>query len=333
MPPAVAILIDVENMHRYLKDEQSFLDLLERIGEYGDVRYRRAYANWNNTQASALYSRMGCELIQTYHPVSGKNTADIQIAVDAMDLLALHADIGCFVLATGDSDFSPLFRRLRERGKAVVGCGPRSLLSETVKYHCTYFILANTLRNSEPPRPAETPEFHPQEARKLLVRALRAQVGAVNASLVGETMRKLDPSFDHRLLGFGNFRSFLEQYQDILELHPHEKGAIYVTARKVPLSEIPADKHNERPSDPPSDGPTLPTTDADAVRDLLRRALATLNGAEANISLLGERMRELDPGFSYKALGFEKLSQFLTGYSDLIETRTDPKGPTFVRAR
>ena len=232
MQPAVAILIDVENMHRYLRDEQSFLDLLERIAEYGDVRYRRAYANWTNTQASALYSKMGCELIQTFHPASGKNTADIQIAVDAMDLLALHADIGCFVLATGDSDFSPLFRRLRERGRAVVGCGPRSLLSETVKYHCTYFILANTLRNSEPVKATEAPhEFSPQEARKLLARALRSQPGPVNASLIGEIMRKVEPSFDARLLGFPSFRAFLEQHPDLAELHPHDRGAIYVTAR------------------------------------------------------------------------------------------------------
>ncbi len=343
MQPAVAILIDVENMHRYLRDEQSFLDLLERIAEYGDVRYRRAYANWTNTQASALYSKMGCELIQTFHPASGKNTADIQIAVDAMDLLALHGDIGCFVLATGDSDFSPLFRRLRERGRAVVGCGPRSLLSETVKYHCTYFILANTLRNSEPVKATEAPhEFSPQEARKLLARALRTQPGPVNASLIGEIMRKVEPSFDVRLLGFPSFRAFLEQHPDLAELHPHDRGAIYVTARagtaKVKGGESkPAEAKNEETT-PTTPGvgaaPVAPTSSPEALsaaRSLLSRALAGLHGKEVNASLVGEHMRALNPDFDNKHLGYSKFIDFLAACPDLLVIRAEPKGGNYVR--
>jgi uncharacterized protein (TIGR00288 family) len=365
MRPAVAILIDVENMHRYLRDEQSFLDLLERIAEYGDVRYRRAYANWTNTQASALYSKMGCELIQTFHPASGKNTADIQIAVDAMDLLALHADIGCFVLATGDSDFSPLFRRLRERGRAVVGCGPRSLLSETVKYHCTYFILANTLRNSEPVKTAETPhEFSPQEARKLLARALREQPGPVNASLIGEIMRKVEPSFDARLLGFPSFRAFLEQHPDLAELHLQDGGAIYVTARNgtwkgkngegkaVEGKAVDAkpvetkatvengsgesratDAGKTEGADPDVAAPAPPSEVPANARDLLSRVLAGLQGKEVNASLVGEHMRALDPDFDHKRLGYAKFIDFLAACPDLLVIRAEPKGGNYVRGR
>ncbi|HND30090.1 MAG TPA: NYN domain-containing protein [Myxococcota bacterium] len=370
MQPAVAILIDVENMHRHLRDEQSFLDLLERIAEYGDVRYRRAYANWTNTQASALYSKMGCELIQTFHPASGKNTADIQIAVDAMDLLALHADIGCFVLATGDSDFSPLFRRLRERGRAVVGCGPRSLLSETVKYHCTYFILANTLRNSEPVKTAEAPhDFSPQEARKLLARALREQPGPVNASLIGEIMRKVEPSFDVRLLGFPSFRAFLEQHPDLAELHLQDGGAIYVTARngmwKAKNGEgkavegkvvegkavegkavegkaivekgfgesraMDAGKTEAAGSDPAMPGPSPEALEG--ARSLLGRALAAQHGKEVNASLVGEHMRALEPDFDHKRLGYAKFIDFLAAHPDLLVIRAEPKGGNYVRGR
>ena len=117
----VASFIDAENLTHWIK--QGGLDgFLEELTSVGPVVVRKAYARWTSSNVTAHQStlnRLGFELIHSFHPVSGKNSADIQITVDVMEY-ATREDLRCIALATGDSDFSPLFRRLREMGKQVV---------------------------------------------------------------------------------------------------------------------------------------------------------------------------------------------------------------------
>ena len=141
----VAVFVDAENVAQWIK--LGGVDtLLEDLSSIGPVVVRKAYARWTNENMLAhqgTLNRHGFELIHTFHPASGKNSADIQIAVDVMEY-ASRDDLECVTLATGDSDFSPLFRRLREMGKQVVGVGPRSALSESVKSSCSRFFYTQT---------------------------------------------------------------------------------------------------------------------------------------------------------------------------------------------
>jgi hypothetical protein len=90
------------------------------------------------------------ELIHCYHPVTGKDTADIQMTVDVIECAWQLPNIICFVLVTGDSDFTPVFRRLQEMDKDVIGVGQHSRLSECVKTSCTRFSITSNMRLHAP---------------------------------------------------------------------------------------------------------------------------------------------------------------------------------------
>ncbi|TVQ15457.1 MAG: NYN domain-containing protein, partial [Leptolyngbya sp. DLM2.Bin27] len=123
MTDKVAIFLDVENLSGWLKSDGGET-LLERANELGRVVVRRAYGDFSISAVIARQTELnllGFEFVHVYHPAKGKNSADIQIVVDVMEYLARIPDLEWIVLATGDSDFSPLFRRLREMGKSVVG--------------------------------------------------------------------------------------------------------------------------------------------------------------------------------------------------------------------
>jgi uncharacterized LabA/DUF88 family protein len=138
----VAIFVDTENLLPWIQSGGPER-LLKEISSLGQAIVRRAYGKWTSqhlTPYQGELNRLGFELIHNYHPVSGKNSSDIQMTVDIMEYAWRVKEICWFVLATGDSDFSPLFRRLRELGKEVVGVGPYSALSESVKSSCSRFI-------------------------------------------------------------------------------------------------------------------------------------------------------------------------------------------------
>ena len=116
----IAIFIDAENLTNWIKHDgvQSLMDELLPLGQ---IVVRKAYGKWSSPQLIPMQSTLnenGFELVHTFHPVSGKNSTDIKMTVDTMEV-ALDSQVQWIVLATGDSDFSPLFRKLREQGKVV----------------------------------------------------------------------------------------------------------------------------------------------------------------------------------------------------------------------
>ncbi|MDP2316874.1 MAG: NYN domain-containing protein [Pseudomonadota bacterium] len=146
-PAPVALFVDAENVSWC--DGAKLDALVARASAHGPLLVRRAYANWSQPgmhRIQAELSRLGFDLVQVFHPVARKNSADIHMTVDAVELLALEPTIQWFYLVTGDSDFAPLFRRLRERAKWVVGCGPRSKLSDSVRTSCTAYVYPEDLR-------------------------------------------------------------------------------------------------------------------------------------------------------------------------------------------
>jgi uncharacterized protein (TIGR00288 family) len=212
MAEKVAIFLDVENLSGWLKADGGEA-LLERANELGRVVVRRAYGDFSIASVSVRQPELnllGFEFVHVYHPVKGKNSADIQIVVDVMEYLARIPDLEWVVLATGDSDFSPLFRRLRELGKSVVGVGPRSALSEAVKKSCNRFIyIDEELTSNGVSASMKTTQLR-EDALDLLERVLGKFPDGVSLSTLKNEMLEIDSAFDEHNLGFGGFMKFLQ---------------------------------------------------------------------------------------------------------------------------
>lgn len=254
----VALFLDVENLSGWLKSGGG-QKLLAEANQLGQVVVRRAYGNFSQTAVSARQpelNTLGFELVHVYHPVKGKNSADIQIVVDVMDTLRQMPDLQWFVLATGDSDFSPLFRRLRELGKSIVGVGPRSVLSESVNSSCEQFIYIQPELE-----PASEPEIAPtakpllelvpasaqaQQAQTKQTQTKQTQTSPTSQQAQNNKLRKqalaalkkvlakspdaitlptlkleiqaLNPGFDIKQLGHSKFLKFLESASEIVVL-------------------------------------------------------------------------------------------------------------------
>ncbi len=225
MTEKVAIFLDVENLSGWLKSGGGE-HLLAHANKLGQVAVRKAYGDFSVPSVSlrqAELNLLGFEFVHVYHSVKGKNSADIQITVDAMEYFARMPDVGWFVLATGDSDFSPLFRKLRELGKSVVGIGPRSALSKAVKKSCTQFIYTEKQLTEkkavEKQTPANTADLSKarqrRQAIKLLKQVLDKLPHGANLSQVKKAMLTTNSAFDEKILGFSSFKKFLQSAPEI----------------------------------------------------------------------------------------------------------------------
>lgn len=221
MTEKVAIFLDVENLSGWLKADGGEA-LLERANELGRVVVRRAYGNFSIASVSVRQTELnllGFEFVHVYHPVKGKNSADIQIVVDVMEYLARIPDLEWIVLATGDSDFSPLFRRLRELGKSVVGVGPRSALSEAVKKSCNRFIYIDEESTTDGLSASLKTTQLLEDALDLLERVLDKFPDGVSLSMLKNKMLEIDSAFDELNLGFSGFMKFLQSVPETVKLY------------------------------------------------------------------------------------------------------------------
>lgn len=221
MTEKVAIFLDVENLSGWLKADGGEA-LLERANELGRVVVRRAYGDFSIASVSVRQTELnllGFEFVHVYHPVKGKNSADIQIVVDVMEYLARIPDLEWVVLATGDSDFSPLFRRLRELGKSVVGVGPRSALSEAVKKSCNRFIYIDEESTTDGLSASLKTTQLLEDALDLLERVLDKFPDGVSLSMLKNEMLEIDSAFDELNLGFSGFMKFLQSVPETVKLY------------------------------------------------------------------------------------------------------------------
>jgi uncharacterized LabA/DUF88 family protein len=221
----ITVFLDTENLTHWIKEGGPERLLLELSG-IGQIIVRRAYGRWTNQNLQPFQSelnRQGFELIHYYHPVSGKNSSDIQLTVDVMEYALRLTDVTWFVLATGDSDFSPLFRRLREMGKEVFGVGPRSPLSESVKTSCSRYIYTDaTTRISK-----EVLRSALDDAIDLAETALKTFGGPASCSALKVSITNLDSAFDEKSLGFKSFTDFLRSTESITTNYDSENNTWY----------------------------------------------------------------------------------------------------------
>ncbi|CAD5376062.1 NYN domain-containing protein [Pseudomonas sp. OF001] len=209
----IALFIDVENLTHWLKNNGPDL-LITELSAIGQLIVRRAYGNWGNPCVQGFQSelnRLGFELIHNFHPVSKKNSSDIQLTIDVIDYAHNLPGIQWFVLATGDSDFSPLFRKLREMGKEVIGVGPKSPLSESVKTSCSKYIYTNT----EQATSKKELRSNTDDAMDLAEKILRAADQTLPLSTLKNGMLSVDSAFNERDLGYRSFIDFLKAIDSI----------------------------------------------------------------------------------------------------------------------
>jgi hypothetical protein len=222
----IAIFIDVENLTQWVKEDGSE-KLLSELSSIGQIIVRRAYGNWTNQNLfnfQGSLNRSGFELIHNYHPISGKNSSDIQLTIDVMEYALRLNDVEWFVLATGDSDFSPLFRRLREIGKEVIGVGPRSALSESVKTSCSRYIYTDIEK--------ETIKLALDDAIDLTKKALKTFEEPAPFGLLKNVMINIDSAFDEKYLGFKSFSDFLKSIE-FIDLVLSDDKKIWLASPKV----------------------------------------------------------------------------------------------------
>ncbi len=218
----VAVLIDFENVGLGAIEW-----LLDQVSDHGRVTVKRAYADWS--QAGSRRQRdqlleLGIEPIQLFH--SGKNSSDIRLAIDAVELL-YTSPVDIFVVVSSDTDFVPLVSRLRASGKSVMVAGRKRGVSQTlVKSSDRYYDLEQALPAN---RAAEAAQPSPQAS--LLIRSMRTgmdQEGRINGSKLLETMQRLDPSFDFRAQGYSTFSKYLDSSSEVTVTIPRGGGNMTV---------------------------------------------------------------------------------------------------------
>jgi uncharacterized protein (TIGR00288 family) len=245
--PLIAVFIDFENLAlgvpgRGKKDTDFRMDLvLKRLLEKGRIVFKRAYCDWSRYRPSAReFHKQGIEMIDIPQSrMSGKNSADIHMVVDAMDLCSSKAHIDLFALITGDSDFSPLVSKLKENDKRVIGCGVKQSTSDLLIANCDEFIYYDDLVREAVDRPKRAAKKSPKakdakkgEALEILLQvqeSLARDYDVVWGSMIKQAIRRLHPGFNERYHGYGAFSELLEDAEDqgLVELDFDEERGNY----------------------------------------------------------------------------------------------------------
>ena len=239
----LALFIDFENIAIGVRDAHyrkfDVNLVLERLLDKGKLLSKKAYADWSRySDYKRAFHEAAIELIEVpQKSVGGKNSADIRLVVDAMDMSFQKEHINCFVVCSGDSDFSPLVSKLKENNKYVIGLGVKNSTSELLIENCDEFIFYEDLvRVQQRPMPAITGSLTEklQDCFGLVVDAVvalqRENKELLWGSMVKETMKRKRPSFNESYYGFRTFSHLLEdaQRRGIVMLRRDQKSGSYV---------------------------------------------------------------------------------------------------------
>ncbi|MDH7515610.1 MAG: NYN domain-containing protein [Bacteroidota bacterium] len=262
----MAVFCDFENIALGVREaEYEAFDIrrvLERLLLKGNIVVKKAYCDWSRYEAfKAAMHEASFELIEIPHVrQSGKNSADIRMVVDALDLCYTKEHVDTFVIVSGDSDFSPLVSKLRENNKTVIGVGVKNSTSDLLISNCDEFIYYDDLvRGEKRQRAAKTapvrkggkaqrkksaPVVDPrkQEAWDLVVETYeallqeRGEEEKIWGSMIKQALKRRKPGFNEAYYGFRSFGDLLEQAEKhgILELERDARsGGFIVKGCKV----------------------------------------------------------------------------------------------------
>lgn len=257
----MALFCDFENVALGVREAKypdfDIKKVLERLLLKGDIVVKKAYCDWERyREFKKPMHEAAFELIEIPHVrMSGKNSADIRMVVDALDLCYTKSHVDTFVIISGDSDFSPLVSKLRENNKVVIGVGVKKSSSELLISNCDEFIYYDDLarekakKQQSRKKPSTAPATSAKaggekdagekegsdkktEAIDLVmetIEALFAERGAEDKiwpSMVKQTLKRRQPGFNESYYGFRSFGKLLEEAQarKLLELEPDEKS-------------------------------------------------------------------------------------------------------------
>jgi uncharacterized protein (TIGR00288 family) len=244
----IAVFIDFENLALGVRDMKQgkfqIQLILKRLLEKGRIVYKRAYCDWSHYRdAVREFHGHGIELIDIPQSrMSGKNSADIRMVVDALDLCYSKDHIDAFALVSGDSDFSPLVSKLKENNRRVIGCGVKSSTSDLLIANCDEFIyyddLLRAAEKGKPPVPKTGPgqtkkptDKKAEAAERLLevLQSLEQDYDPVWGSLLKQTIRRVFPGFNESYYGFETFSDLLEYFADegLIDLEYDEERRNY----------------------------------------------------------------------------------------------------------
>jgi len=295
---SMALFCDFENVALGVRDAKyeqfDIKPILERLLLKGSIVVKKAYCDWERYKGfKATMHEANFELIEIPHVrQSGKNSADIRLVVDALDLCYTKSHVNTFVIISGDSDFSPLVSKLRENNKQVIGVGVKQSTSDLLIANCDEFIFYDDLvresqraankrdqRNSQPvKRSAEEEQRRKDELDGRKTQAIEIAVktfdallsergdnGKIWASVLKEAIKRRKPDFSESYYGFRAFGNLLEEAQarGLLEFGRDEKSGAYVfrahpatpDSLTGPAPSATAENgHEEAPAKPPRRG-------------------------------------------------------------------------------
>src|SRR6185437_2600377 len=260
----IAVFVDYDNIEIGLKStlrrEFDVSLALEALKERGDIVAKFAYANWGRQEgATRQMAESAVQMVQRIpSPRGDKNGADINLALDSLEMAFTHAHVNAFAIISGDSDFIPLVNKLKEYGKTVFVVGGKAFTSTILQQNCHEFVSYESLledgdrivptpmpdRRDRPergdrkdkkdrgPRPAplELSQAMPLVERALQVlerRAVQPQLG-----LLKSTMLQLDPAFSERAYGAGSFSDFVEKLKKAEFINVSGSGGRYIIERR-----------------------------------------------------------------------------------------------------
>ena len=263
---SLALFCDFENIALGVRDAQyakfDIEEVLERLLVKGNIVVKKAYCDWERYKGfKASMHEAGFELIEIPHVrQSGKNSADIRMVVDALDLCYTKSHVDTFVVISGDSDFSPLVSKLRENNKVVIGVGVKESTSDLLIANCDEFIYYDDLIRKK--KPARKPQQRKRGTRKAGADASGGNTGGngrngeerkekaydlvletvddlfserndedlVWGSMVKQTLKRRKPGFSERYHGFSSFSQLLEEMaqKSMLKLQHDERSGGYI---------------------------------------------------------------------------------------------------------
>jgi uncharacterized protein (TIGR00288 family) len=346
----IAVFVDYDNIEigvkSTLRREFDVSLPLEALKERGDIVAKFAYANWSRQEgATRQMAENAVQMVQRIpSPRGDKNGADINLALDALEMAFTHPHINAFAVVSGDSDFIPLVNKLKEYGKTVFVVGGKAFTSTILQQNCHEFVsyeslLGPSTMSSPPPeqrreqlpreqrepreqqdRPPRSPQQQrgrpapldlaqamPLVERALQVlerRAVQPQLG-----LLKSTMLQLDSTFSERAYGAGSFSEFVEKLKKAEFVNVSGTGGRYTIERKG--GSVPAEAA-KRPEE------LLPL-----LRDVLETNRLDLEEGALAEQLAGW-MKDEHPNIDIKNYGFQEFAEFLNFAQDKTVVRIEP---------
>ena len=339
----IAVFIDFDNIEIGVKStlqrEFDVAAVLDALKERGEIVTKIAYANWGRQESSTRQlAEHAVQMVQRDpSPRGDKNGADINLALDALEMAFTHDHINAFAIVSGDSDFIALVNKLKQYNKIIFVVGGRAFTSTILQKNCHEFVSYESLLDEAPARPPRSPREQHQPhgggqqqqqhrgpnrgrpaplelalAMPLVERALqvlerrevRPQLG-----LLKSTMLQLDSTFNEKAYGSGSFSDFVEKLKrDGLVNVTGGEGRYMISRKGVETEKVAA----------------KPEAAIPVLRDVLESHRIEMDEGCSEETLV-EWVRSEQPNFDWKNFGFQEFSEFLNYAQDKLLVRVDPQ--------